>query len=317
MNLIKIEDNKNNIVVKHKDLVWEARYRLSELGIKVVSVLISMVRVNDDDFQQYALKVNDFKELIGTNSKNTYDYTHRLIKELLSKTLKIGDEQFAWISYGKYKEGDNIVIFEINKHLKPYFLQLQGNFLEYNITNILPLRSPYIIRLYELFKSKWREHKHYKKNSKSYTFELKIDWLRNHFEIPPSYQYSSHIKERIIDKAKKQFKDKTDIQFSYKEQKVGRRVDRLIITIKDNDKGSNDYLSSKKAFIAYVREKFKPNNNIFPTILETSNGDIKIDIKGQLYISGDRGIKDFDNQQANILWDWLYELAQKGEIKLS
>jgi len=107
MNIVEIKDNKNNIIKKHKDIVRNARYSLSELGIKVIAVLISMCKVSDTEFTQYALNINDFKELIGSNSKNTYDYTHRLIRELLSKTLKIGDEQFAWISYGKYKEGDN------------------------------------------------------------------------------------------------------------------------------------------------------------------------------------------------------------------
>ena len=316
MNIVNIEDNRNNVVVKHKDLVLEARYRLSELGLKVVSVLISMIRVNDDDFQQYILKVSDFKELIGSNSKNTYDYTHRLIKELLSKTLKIGDKQFAWISYGEYKEGSDIVIFEISRHLKPYLLELKSNFLEYNIVNILPLRSAYVIRLYELFKSKWREYKHYNKLAKSYTFELKIDWLRKHFEIPNSYQYSSHIKNLIIDKAQKQFKQKTDIQFEYKEQKIGRKVDRLVITVKDNNKGSNDYLANRKAFVAYVREKYKPNpvGGIFPTILETDKGDIKVDLKGNIYLVANGDIQEYTKEQADKLWDWLYEMAQAGNL---
>jgi len=249
MNLIEIKNNKNNTVVKHQDIVRNARYSLSELAIKVVSILIAMCKVSDTEFTQYALNINDFKELIGSSSKNTYDYTHRLINELLSKTLKIGDEQFAWISYGKYKKGDNIVIFEISRHLKPYFLELQKNFLEYNIQNILPLKSSYIIRLYELFKDHLNEAKRYKKNKESITFELKIDWLREVFEIPNSYQYSSHIKKLIIDKAQKQFKQKTDIQFTYQEQKIGRKVDRLIITVKENNKGSNDIKKDLKTFI--------------------------------------------------------------------
>lgn len=315
MNIVCIEDNKNNIVVKHKDLVWEARYRLSELGIKVVSVLISMIKVNDDDFQQYALKVSDFKELIGSDSKNTYDYTHRLIKELLSKSLKIGDEQFAWISYGKYVEGSDVMIFEINRHLKPYLLELKSNFLEYSIVNIMPLRSSYVIRLYELLKSKFSEYKHYNKSAKSFTFELKIDWLREHFEIPASYQYSSGIKLRIIEKAKKQFKEKTDILFDYKEQKIGRKVDRLIITVKDNNKGSNDYIKDFHSFKNYIREQYKVDmiKQIYPTIIETNEGDLKIDRSGKLYLlNNEKQIVDYDNKQSQKLWDWLYDLAKNG-----
>jgi len=311
MDIVKIEENKNNVIVKHKDLIWEARYRLSELGIKVMSVLISMIRVNDDDFQQYALKVSDFKELIGSDSKNTYDYTHRLIKELLSKTLRIKDEQFAWISYGKYVEGSDVMIFEINRHLKPYLIELKSNFLEYSIVNIMPLRSSYVIRLYELFKSKWNEYKHYNRASKNYTFELKIDWLKEHFEIPTSYRYNDI--KRVVEKAKKQLKEKTDIQFIYKEQKIGRKVDRLIITIRDNNKGSNDYLRDRHTYINWARKNFSPDpiNNKFPKILEVGTLKIAIDLSGRLYIATDGEPKYLDNKEADLLWTLLYKLEKK------
>ena len=313
MNFVSIEDNRNNVVVKHKHLVWEARYRLSELGIKVVSMLISMIKINDDAFHQYALKVSDYKELIGSNSNNTYDYTHRLIKELLSKTLKIGDEQFAWVSYGKYVEGSDVVVFEINRHLKPYLLALQGDFLEYNIINILPLRSSYVIRLYELFKSKWNEHKHYNKNSKSYTFELKIAWLREHFNIPASYQYSSHIKKLIIDKAKQQFKEKTDIKFDYKEQKIGKKVDRLIITIRDSNKGSNDYLADIKSFIAYMRKEFV-NKDILQVINKDTKEVMLLSLDKNGYLYDKYTTKEFDKNRAKEIWEELYKQAKEDKL---
>jgi len=314
MKLVRIKDNKNNLVVKHKDLVWEARYRLSELGIKIVSMLISMIKVNDDEFHQYALKVDDFKELIGSNSKETYKYTHKLIKELLSKTLKIGDKQFAWISFGEYIEGNDIMIFEISRHLKPYLLALQGDFLEYNIVNILPLKSTYVIRLYELFKSKWKEYKYYHPNAKSYQFDIKIDWLREHFEIPASYQYSSGIKLRIIDKAQKQFKEKTDIQFDYKEQKIGRKVDRLIITVKDNNKGSADNFATLQKFIDWARKEYMPDpaNNKFPKFFEYQEVSIGVDFEGKLWIAiPDQMPITPDKNRAKIIWELLYRYFKK------
>jgi len=316
MEIVDIKDTKNNIVVKHKELIWSARYRLSELGIKVIAVLISMIQMNDDDFQQYILKIDDFKELIGSDSKNTYKYTHNLIKELLSKTLKVGDEQFAWISYGKYIEGSNTITFEINRHLKPYLLALKGNFLKYNIRNILPLKSAYVIRLYELLKSKWSEYKHYNSEAKSFTFELKIDWLREHFEIPNSYQYSSHIKKRIINKAQKEFREKTDIEFSYKEQKIGKKVDRLIITIKSNKKGYNRYLKNIKTFIYYIRRYFA-NENILEAIDYKTNKKIllSVDENGYLYDKYNPDIR-FSSNRSKEMWNKLYKLAKKDKLEI-
>ena len=313
MDIVKIEDSKNNLVVKHKDLVWEARYKLSELGIKVVAVLISMVKTKDEYFKEYILKIDDFKELIDSNSKKVYEYVDVMTNELMSKPFKIGDEKFNWVYYARYHKEDNYVVLKIAPELKPYLLALKSDFIEYNIVNILPLKSTYVIRLYELFKSKWSEYKHYNKNAKSYTFELKIADLRERFLIPASYQYSSGIKMRIIDKAKKQFKDKTDIQFEYKEQKIGRKVDRLIITVKDNKKGSNDYLKDKHTFIAYMRD-----NYVNADLLEAEDADTKkpmlisISPKGELY--NKYNINKIKPQQSNKIWDKLYQMAKEGKL---
>ncbi|MDQ7083464.1 MAG: replication initiation protein [Sulfurovum sp.] len=252
MEIVSIEENKNNLVVKHQELVHVARYRLSELGIKVVSVLISMIKVSDIDFQEYAIKLNDFKELIGSTSHKTYEYVDAMTDELMKKPFKVGDEKFNWIYYAKYHKGDNYVVLKIAPELKPYLLALSNNFLKYNIVNILPLKSAYVIRLYELCKDYYAEGTRYKPKT-SVLFDMKIDRLRELFNIPDSYKYND-IRRHIIDKSVKQFKEKTDIQISYTEIKLGRKVHSLHITVKENNKGSNDYLSSKKYLLhGFVR----------------------------------------------------------------
>jgi len=311
MNLVEIENNKNNIVVKHQELVRMARYRLSELGIKVVSVLISMIKVSDQDFKEYIIKINDFKELIGSTSKKIYEYVDVMTDELMKKPFKIGDEKFNWVYYAKYKEGDNVVSLKIAPELKPYLLTLQKNFLQYNITNILPLKSSYIIRLYELCKDYLAENTRYKEK-KSVTFDLKIERLRELFEIPDSYQYSSHIKKLIIDKAVKQFKEKTDIQIAYKEQKIGRKVDRLIITVKENNKGSNDFLADLQSFIKYMRKNYINQDVLTATDENTGKKYIlSVSPDGKLY---DKYGEDFEAKRANKIWEMLYNMANEDKL---
>lgn len=313
MNLVNIEDNKNNVIVKHQELVRTARYRLSELGIKVVSVLISMIKVSDEAFKEYAIKVNDFKELIGSDSKKTYEYVDVMTDELMKKPFKIGDEKFNWVYYARYHKGDNYVTLKIAPELKPYLLELQGKFLQYNIANILPLKSGYVIRLYELCKDHYVEATRYKKNKKSVQFELKIERMRELFEIPASYQYSSHIKKHIIDKAVQQFKDKTDIQISYKEQKIGRKVDRIIITVKENNKGSNDYLNDIHKFIRHIRRHYI-NTVLIETMDKYTQQKIKlsVDKDGKLYNQRDHTPIPADRSQE--MWNTLYSLAEEDKL---
>jgi len=311
MELVNIEENKNNVVKKHQELVHNARYRLSELSLKVLSVLISMIKMSDTEFTEYTLKLSDFKELIGSDSKKTYDYTHKMIKDLIVP-VQIGDMEMPWVTFGEYQKGSNIVTFEIHRKLKPYLLELKEKFLQYNITNILPLKSAYIIRLYEICKDHFVEGTRYKKSRQSIQFELKIERMRELFEIPESYQYSSHIKKRILDKAVEQFKEKTDIQISYVEQKIGRKIDRIIITVKENNKGSNDYLSHRQAFIKHIRANYV-NQVLLRTKDKYTNGDIilSVDQNGKLY--SQNGI-DFDAERSNEMWDTLFRLAKEDDL---
>ena len=256
MDLVEIGTHKNNIVKKHQDLVRNARYGLGDLSIKTLSILISMVKKTDDSFKEYSIKLTDLKELIGAKSHNVDTYVDRMTTELLSNPFMIDDaNKVNWVTIAEYVRGSGIVKFEIHRKLKPYLLELNKNFLQYNITNILVLKSAYVIRLYELCKDHYLEGTRYQ-NKKNVIFELKIDTLRELFQIPKSYQYSSHIKKLIINKAQKQFKEKTDIKISYTEQKIGRKVDRILITVTSNAKGSGDFLASRISFIKHIRTNY-------------------------------------------------------------
>ncbi len=310
MKIVNIEDNKNNIVKKHNDLIHKARYSLGENGIKAVSTLISMIKKDDQDFQEYHININDFKELINSNSKEVAKYVDIMTDELMSKPFKIDNCKFNWCYMAKYKDGENSVMFKIAPELKPYLLELQKNFTQYNIKNILVLKSAYVIRLYEYIISKYTEYMNYNPNAKSFTFELEIEEIKELFEIPESYLYKD-IRVNIIDKAMKQFKEKTNIKFEYGEQKIGRKVVRLKLKVSDNNKGSNDIFASRKAFITFIRKEYKPDatRNHFPIVVNTKKGDIKVNLNGEIYLSGE-DIKTYNNQQADKLWDWLYELVK-------
>ncbi len=313
MQIIEIEDNKNNMVVKHQDLVHGARYRLGEIALKTLSLLISIVKTEDTEFHQYAIKLNDFKELTGASSNEIFKYVDVMTNELMSNPFWIGNVKLNWVTAAEYIEGQGVVKFEIHRHLKPYLLELKKNFLKYDITNILLLKSGYVIRLYELCKDNLAEATRYKKDIQSVVFEMKIEKLQELFEIPKSYLYKD-IRVHIIDKAVKQFKEKTDIQISYKEQKIGRRVDKIIITVSTNNKGSRDYLKNKIAFIAHMRENYI-NADILRSIDKNTKREMLISIApdGKLY---DKKGMEFKPKRSNEIWDTLFQMAKKETLKI-
>lgn len=308
---VKVQEHKNNIVKKHNELI-KAQGTLSSTAYKMLCSVISMIRIDDTDFQEYALRIDDYLKLIDSKSNNK-NFLKEQAKQLMQNPFEIDGKLFNWCSVVDLKKLEGYLVFEVHPKLKPYLLELKdkGNITQYQIINILSLKGDYTPRLYELITSEWNTYRTYNKNSKSYTFEFELDFLRDTLKIPKSYAFGN-IKQRILEVAKRQFKAKTNIKFDYKEQKLGNKVVRIQVTVKENNQGSNDIFASRKAFITHIRKEYKPDatKNHFPIVISTKTGDVKVNLNGEIYISGD-DIKTLDNKQADKLWDWLYELVKE------
>ena len=304
---------ENKIIKKDQDLIRNARYTLSDVAIKTLSILIAQIRVEDKDFKEYIININEFKDLTGTTSKNISDYIERMTTELLSKPFKIDEyNKLNWVTVAKYKKGENQVKFEIHRDLKPYLIGMKNNFLQYDITNILKLKSTYIIRMYEICKDRLNENKRY--NNKKTKFNIEIKKIREIFEIPKSYK-NNDIKRHILDKAVIQFADKTDIKISYTEVKQGRKVVSLDIVVQENSRGSSDFLSSERDFISYVRNSFI--NKTLLKYKDSAGKEIELAVcpEGKLYNKKEPS-KAIDPKNSKMLWSTLYQYALKGKLEV-
>ena len=121
--------------------------------------------------------------------------------------------------------------------------------------------------------------------------------------------------KNLLDKAVIQFKAKTDIQISYTEEKIGRKVDRVIITVEENDKGSNDHLNNLQNFITYVRANYT-NKKIIESVDKYSSQKILLSVSedGKLY--NKRDTNPINPQRSKELWQSLYDMNKNGLIGL-
>jgi plasmid replication initiation protein len=136
------------------------------------------------------------------------------------------------IPYAEYKNG--VFNFEINYRVLPYLLELNSNFTEFKLNNLLILNSAYGIKLYKLL--------YQYKNIKSRSFQ--IDELKEQFGISNKYNQYYDFRKWIIDPSVKQINEYTDLNVSYNEIKVGRKVDKLAFN-----------------FELKKQEKIKPSSN--------------------------------------------------------
>ena len=244
-------DTCKDLVVRKSETIVKARYRLSPLAIKFISVVIANLKRSDDLNQEYIVKVKDFQELTGQKTKRIYELIDEALENLLTNpiTIPLGDEKNTilkanWVSGATYNKGE--VRFMIYPKLRPFLLEFKEKYLTYEIENILSLRGDYTVRMYEILKNWLETNKRY--GRKKVERIISVSELREILEVTKGYPYggSSGVKTRIIEKAKQELTEKTDITFEYEEIKTGRKVTHIKFIITDNPNSDRKLRSNKR-----------------------------------------------------------------------
>ena len=327
--LIQVDENMQ---VKKSEAVVRARYKLNPLSLKFITALIAGLKFSDDVNEEYIFKVKDFKELTKLKRKDLHFYIKQALKELLEKPLDIKtDDGFIvcnWISGGHYVDTEGVIKFMVYPKLRPYLLEAKEKFLKYRLENILPLKSSYSIRMYENLKDIYNLRTKFGNVAEEI---IKVEELREMLEIPRSYRYND-VKRFVLEKAKKELSEHTDIIFDYEEIKTGRKVTHLKFVIRKNPTKTEEYIESKinynlksvRHFVSFLRKNYKVRS--FGYTYQNGNTYwLKIDEKGLVYgITDDLTIMNFNPVESDIIYnnwlevakaDWFYQKAILEEIQ--
>ena len=315
--MAKLIQVNGDLEVKKADVVVKARYKLNPLSLKFITTLITGLKRSDDINEEYVFRVKDFQELTKLKRKDLYWAIKETLKELLEKPLYIpNDDGFImcnWISGGHYVESRGEVRFMIYPKLRPFLLEAQKKFLKYKLENILPLKSSYSIRIYEILKDWLELNSRYGNKAEKI---VSLAEFREIMEIPKSYRFND-VKRFVLEKAKTELEKHTDILFEYEEIKSGRKVTHLKFIIKPNpaklqtdNRIQDNYFKSRKTFVALLRKNYSGNGKFWG--FKTSDGAsywLGLDNEGLVYASG-KDIKDFNGVESAEIYDFWLKVAQ-------
>lgn len=220
--------NEKYVVTQSNNLI-EARHvkPLSAREQKVILTMVSMIQPNDKDFEEYRISIQEFSEMLGLKGHAKYEEIKEVALRLQEKTIFIPDaDGFVttnWVASQRYKKGEGVIVLSFSPYLKPYLLQLKNQFTSYKLSNILSLGSGYSIRLYELMK-KWQ---HLGK------WECPVEELKPRIgAVAKSHSAYGNFKSKALLPAIEEVNEKTDLHVSFKELKVGRKIERIEFTIR-------------------------------------------------------------------------------------
>lgn len=223
---------KTDINVRKSNVFVNGQYRFGLQEQKIILQIISKVRMDEKDFIPYFISWEDLKT-ISNGYLNTAKKIDEACERLKNKTIKIktgnAEDNFGFLSGWKTVTGKGVE-FRVDPSMKGMLLDLliDGNFTLYRLECAMALGSSYTIRLYEILKcEQWK--------SQPVIINLeKIKWCLDISAESKTYTDFSNFRVHILEKAIRDFKKYTDITFTYKVKKEGRKVVALEVTIKEN-----------------------------------------------------------------------------------
>ena len=292
---MKKDIKKDKYIVSKDYQLIGARYQLTTIEQKLVLSVISLVQPQDVDFMHYQIPLNNFDNLVDNNN-------HLRLKEacksLMSKPLEVHDGKdwiiFNWFSHIRYKGKESILECSISPELKPYLLELKGNFKSFDLKYILPLQSNYSIRLYEILK----------KNENLVTVTFELEELYNILKVPESFKRYDNFKRKVLQVAEKELIQYTDIFFEIKEEiKTGRKVTAITFRILINrDNTVSKEISAEESFRAFILNEYKNGENIiYHPRLERH-----LVIKNGLLAIGESG-RYLNKEDAKNMWTFIFK----------
>ena len=223
----KEEDYK---VYKHNSLVnAKGKYQYSVNQLKLICHLIANIKPTDTNLEMKQIAIKD----LGFVEENTYN--HYYFKEEFVKLLEMpfqipGTKGWTnWFSYLEYDTG--VLNYAFDERLKPFLLNLQGNFTSYYLSNVMNLKSNYAILTYELL-SQVRKQKE-EENLQGYR-NITIKEYRELLKIPDSYKNNDVL--RLLKKVQKEIRERTNLQFNFAMKKMGKPFHSINFVLLNNKK---------------------------------------------------------------------------------
>ena len=250
---IGTEIDKQNLVVKHNDLVQKIRLSLTEAEQKTVLYSISKIKPNDKvtdcvhfDIQAYCKACG-----IDADSGTNYKRVRALVKALRDKSQEVFIDGWyrpvSWFYDYKVNPQDGHVKVLFNPLLEQSLYGLQRDFLQYRLEMSLPLDGKYTVALYEYFKSQLGNTRN------TFTFNLGVDKFKEFLGVDKlkTYENFGKLRMKIIEPAFKDIEEKTDIFIQWRPIKTGRGGKILVIRF-DVTKKNIDVMDGKKGIEDYA-----------------------------------------------------------------
>ena len=225
---LDVNTNSEHYVVQANTLI-EGKQNLKLNSAKILRALIMQIKPDDDEFKSYIIGVPKLAKMLNISVANLYRDMDSITDDILKNHVSIKDpkkEKFIklqWVAACVYDKGIGLAV-KMNPLLKPFLLNLQEHYTQYQLENILAMRSVYAIRIYELLQ-KEQIMRCIPENGIYIT--LTVQQIREACDCETKYEKISQFKVKVVETAIKEIERTTLYKIDYTYLKKGRSINAI------------------------------------------------------------------------------------------
>ena len=287
--------------IKQHNTITSGRYDFSACQLDVLFMLLASLKEDDETGKEYHIRVKDIELITGRkwNYQQLKDGNEGLLSRVFEIQMPKGLKQIVLFNEVQYLDGTGSFYMKINESARPYFFELKNNFTLLELKSVLGCSSKHAKRLYSLA-CQWRGTGGHTYNIGEFKEILGLKDPKG--KEKEQYRQIGQFKEKVLDIAKRQINDNTDIVFDYELLKLrGRSFD----TIKLFCGFSKPKLQMEIDFNQDI-EKQKKNGELLQKIANIKAVGVRDDL-AELWAV--KYWKEFVEQKNNLL-----EAIAKGKI---
>ena len=239
------------------NVLTSARYELTKLEKNILYLAMREMKPTDPPGQLYYVSTVELRERTGEEIK--YDRLRTITKKLLGRVLEAdlpnGDLlQTHFFSSVQYIKGTGTLEISVDPKIRPFYGYLKTHFTTFQLDLAITLNSIYAKRFYEIFSM----YKHLPNK----VFRIPLDKLKLQLGLTDKdtgkdkYPLYSGLKRDVLGPAE-EINAATDLAFTYREIKRGRKVVELEFTVVYTPKTTEiDYNEQETALLGRLVNDF-------------------------------------------------------------
>ena len=286
--------------------VDNARYQLTAREAKVMLFLISKIDpIKQKRLHEQTISVKALERILKEDGKKwggLYSEMQAFQDRMLSRTIAIPSNVkidgkafpgkmnwFQYISPVELEDGSVGMRFLFAEPLQPALLDLK-EYVGINLLEVIPLKSSFSIRMYQIFRSHRNKLAKYQKKS---TRRYEIPELKSILGVDGKYKDFGNFKKRVLNPLQKEITKHTSISVKWKGIKKGRSTAEVEFEFWDKGTQTSTKQATPTGALAYENLSYAQMKAFDILVAYSVNDGIVLEMLSKVKGSEIKGFEDW------------------------